>query len=101
MGIDLKPINPSKKAPLNEDGTIKWARYNWAGWSALAEYLEQWGVDISEFSWMNDGDEISEKTCLAVADAIEAHLAEVDEDKRVFLKHNIEIWRTCGGFLQL
>lgn len=71
MGMDLEPIRPSKDAPKGDNGFYQWNRYNWTGWSWLVEKLDEWGVDISEFADMNDGDEISEATCRAVADAIE------------------------------
>jgi len=55
MGMDLKPIKPSENAPLYEGGEVQWGRYNWSGWSWLRTHLEDWGVDTSELTSMNDG----------------------------------------------
>lgn len=100
MGMDLKPIKPSANAPRNEGGEIRWGRYNWSGWSWLRTHLEDWGVDTSELSGMNDGATISEATCLKIADAIEAHLDELNVEDRGWLKPDIALWRTCGGYEQ-
>lgn len=100
MGMDLKPIRPSKKAPRDENGHPKWGRYNISGWSYIWDQLNRWGVDTSEFSGYNDGDKISAKTCRAVADAIEKHLPEMSERDRRWLEPHVILWRTCGGYRQ-
>ena len=74
--------------------------YNWNGWHWLVGHLNSWGVDVSEFQFTNDGDPISGETCLAVADAIEAHLDELDFDHRKWLQPHIERWRRCRGCAQ-
>ena len=99
MGMDLKPINPSEFAPKDENGTPVWGRYNWTGWSILRNKLRIWGVDTSELKSMNDGDVISERTCLAIADAIEKHAHELNKEDG-WLANHIERWRTCGGYEQ-
>ena len=71
--------------------------YNWSGWSWLVEHLRLWGVDVSEFQFTNDGDPISRNTCLAVAEAIETHLDELDGDYRKWLESHIDRWRQCRG----
>ena len=106
MGMDLKPLRPSKAAPRHpaddkySPNKPVWGQYNWSGWSLLCEHLEKWGVDTSEFRGVNDGDKISAKTCRAVADAIEAHLHELDEPHRNWLAPHVARWRTCGGYAQ-
>lgn len=108
MGMDLKPVRPTKKAPrypkdyhyAPQRGKVIWGRYNWAGWRCICEHLHQWGVLTKEFDGMNDGKLISAKTCRAVADAIEKHLPELPPDEQEWLKDDIELWRTCGGYRQ-
>lgn len=75
--------------------------YNWARWQYLLELLEKWGVNIDEFEYFNnDGHPISKITCMAVADAIEAHLDELDLDTRNWLEPQIPSWRYCNGCSQ-
>jgi hypothetical protein len=74
--------------------------YNWAGWRRLAKHLGSWGVDTMEMRFSNDGAPISRTTCLAVANAIEAHLDELDEDDRKWLQPHIKSWRQCLGCQQ-
>ena len=121
MGMDLIPINPSADAPrhpveppdyMRKDAESEafWekhmagqaipGRYNWSGWSWLCDHLSAWGVPMGEFSGMNDGDPISAETCEKVAQAIEAHLGELDGDHRAWLQPHIALWRTCGGYWQ-
>lgn len=100
MGMDLQPINPSSKAPIDDYGEVVWGRYNWAGWRWLCNHLEQWGVDLSEFSGCNDGEEISRETCIQVGKAIEDHLNELSEEDREWIKGHIVLWKTCGGYRQ-
>ena len=99
MGMDLKPIDPSPDAPTDEYG-VTWGRYNWSGWSWLVDHLNKWGVDTNEFKGMNDGDPISKETCLKVADTIEQHLDELEPRDQKWLKDDIVLWRTCGGYEQ-
>ena len=82
MGMDLVGVDLS---------------YNWRSWGFLISRLNEWGVDTSEFRGTNDGDIISKETCIAVADAIERHLCELDDDDREFLEPHIDKWRTCNG----
>ena len=106
MGMDLKPVRPSKKAPRHPADAsyganeVIWGRYNWSGWRYICDKLEEWGVDISEFSGCNDGEKISAATCKKVADAIEAHLSGLDEQHRNWLQPHIDRWRYCGGYRQ-
>lgn len=106
MGMDLKPIRPSKNAPRYPaddkyaPGQVIWGRYNIAGWGWIWDRLTEWGVDTSEFSGFNNGDKISAATCRKVADAIEQHLPELDERNRRWLEPHIALWRTCGGYRQ-
>lgn len=74
--------------------------YNWQGWRWLVAHLESWGVDVSELKFSNDGDPISAETCRAIADAIEAHLHELDEYHREWIEPHIKSWRTCNGCSQ-
>jgi len=100
MGMDLKPLNPSDNAPRDKDGEVTMGCYGWTGWTWLVDHLNEWGVDTAEFSGYNDGDEISAGTCALVADAIEAHLVELAEWERDWIKPHIDLWRTCGGYAQ-
>jgi hypothetical protein len=74
--------------------------YNWAGWHWLVNRLLYWGVDVRELTFHNDGDLISKETCVAVADALEAHLHELDEEERIWIEPHIEQWRNCNGCSQ-
>lgn len=99
--MDLEPINPSKMAPTRSDGSPKWGRYNWAGWRWLVRLLNDKGLDTSEFSGCNDGEEISAETCEKVADILEAEIPNLeDEEEREWLKNHPLLWRTCGGYRQ-
>lgn len=100
MGMDLKPVNPSEAAPRYEDGDAIWGRYNISGWSYFRQLLEQWEVNTDELSGMNDGEVISEETCLEIADAIERNLDTMQQDDREWLEPKIALWRTCGGYEQ-
>jgi len=79
----------------------RYNHYNWSGWRWLITHLESWGVDVREFRFSNDGDFISPETCMAVADAIEAHLTELDDKDREWIEPHIDAWRHCGGCSQL
>jgi hypothetical protein len=93
MGMDLLPIQPTVgyATPLS---------YNWAGWRWLRTKLNEWNVDTSHLRGSNDGDEIPSEKCCEIADAIEAHLYELDECEREWLRPHIVLWRTCGGYEQ-
>ena len=106
MGMDLKPINPTKDAPRYPDdgesgsGEVIWGRYNWSGWTYITDKLESWGVDLTDFSGSNDGGVIPAEKCIEVANAIESHLNDLDEEDREWLRPHIVKWRTCGGYEQ-
>lgn len=100
MGMDLQPVAPTAEAPRNEQGEVIWGRYNIAGWSWLIDHLQEWGVDVSEFSGCNDGDLISAKTCFLVGEAIEARLDELDLGDKNWLASHVALWKTCGGYYQ-
>ncbi len=102
MGMDLKPIAPKPDAPKNEQGTPIWGRYNWTGWQYIINLADRHGVDVSKFSGVNDGEEISAETCMAVADAIERAIDdhELSPQDVEWLTPHILLWRTCGGYCQ-
>jgi hypothetical protein len=61
----------------------------------LIDHLEGWAVDISEYSWTNDGDIISDETGKKVADAIEKHQPEFSEKAYpLFQPEHVALWRT-------
>lgn len=66
MGMDLYSV---------EGG--QYYRFNWSGWSVLCDFLEGLNCDLSEFSGSNNGDEVSEDTCLAIADRLDEVKAEL------------------------
>lgn len=106
MGMDLEPVNPSADAPRRaaddkySPNEPIWGRYNCSGWSWILEHLEKWGVDTSDFAGSNDDALIPESKCREVADAIEAHIAELDDEDQKWLREHIQLWRTCGGYIQ-
>lgn len=100
MGMDLKPINPSKHAPRGTDGNVIWGRYNWFGWNLLQQYLDKWGVDTSELTGLNDGAEISEETCNKIAEAIMTHANELIAAGHEGFLADAALWATCGGYEQ-
>ena len=102
MGMDLKPMKPSKDAPRYPEypHDVIWGRYNWSGWRFITDLLEQWGVPMDEFAGSNDGQLIKAKTCRLVADAIEKHIDELDKEDQEWLRPHIARWRTCGGYRQ-
>jgi hypothetical protein len=109
MGMDLKPVRPSKDAPLRADDRIKWGRYNLSGWTAMWNFLIDHGVDTSELSGFNDGARIKAATCRKIADTIEANfeaylekfnVTEKDTLEIEACKLDIQLWRTCGGYRQ-
>lgn len=106
MGMDLEPINPSKFAPRSpaddkySPNEVIWGRYNWSDWSEQIKYLQQWGIDTSEFSGTNDGFVISAETCEKVGYAILSHLDELPSDRRLWPARKALLWLTCGGYKQ-
>ena len=74
--------------------------FNWAAWDRLICLLDKWGVDTQELTRHNDGHVITRNTCLAIAWAIEAHLAELDGEEQAWLGPQIEQWRACFGCQQ-
>lgn len=57
-------------------------------------------ISTDEFTFINDGDPISETTCQRVASAIEAALPSLEEEDHEWLQPHIALWRTCGGYQQ-
>jgi hypothetical protein len=106
MGMDLRPMRPSKDAPRRAitstyaPGEIIWGRYNWTGWAYITNKLAEWGVPLGEFDGSNDGKLITARTCRLVADAIELHLNELEAEDQKWLEPHIQLWRTCGGYRQ-
>jgi hypothetical protein len=115
MGMDLVPIKISDGYPGVRPVTPEERRlgcppevkrlasplmFNWTGWRWLIDRLDDWGVDTCEFVYHNDGDFISAATCSQVADAIETHLGEVNDEDRRWLEKQIPFWRYSGGFEQ-
>ena len=109
MGMDLIPVRPSKDAPRYPKnffykpyrGQPTPARYDWGGWSLITGLLVKWGVKLEGFSGMNDGEIIKAAKCREVADAIEKHLDDPDvAEHKEWLKEDIILWRTCGGYRQ-
>jgi hypothetical protein len=109
MGMDLRPVRPTKDAPLRADGKVKWGRYSWSGWGDLVYFLQDHGVDVSEFAGSNDGDRIKSATCKQIAHAIESNFdeylkrqgGELDNESDIEVcKLDILLWRTCGGYRQ-
>ena len=74
--------------------------YNLDDWGWLRGQLRVWGVDTAQFSDCNDGERIPAKVCRQVADALAAHLDEIDGEEREWWQPQIQIWRTGGGFRQ-
>lgn len=106
MGMGLEPVNPTAEAPRHPPdhkhcpNEPVWGRYNWTGWSWLWEHLAEWGIDTRDFSGSNDGELIPAEKCVEVANAIEAHIGELDEEHQAWLRPHIKLWRTCGGYRQ-
>lgn len=71
--------------------------YNWAGWRWLVAKLQSWGVDTSEFTFSNDGAQLSAETCRRVAGAIADHLDELAPEEHDWLGPHVERWKTCRG----
>jgi hypothetical protein len=93
MGIDLRSIR-------SETGRAIILSYNWSGWGWLVDFLNQLGVDTSEFRFHNDGEVIAASTCVKVADALEKHFDQLKPEDQSWLEGHAESWRCCGGFEQ-
>ena len=78
MGMDLWP---KRRKP-----SVAGIHYNLMGWATLYSYLKRWNVDVSEFSEFNDGEPISARTCVAVAEAIKKHFSELSRDEKAWLR---------------
>ena len=105
MGMDLIPIKPTPDArryPPGEAcaGHIMCLHYNWLNWEWLFDHLDKWGVDTSTFSFYNEGEVIPADVCRAVASAIQSNLSELDEGARQWIRPQIGLWQTCGGYAQ-
>ena len=74
--------------------------YNWTGWGWICNWLENHGVNMEEFSGMNDGETISRKTCKKVAETLEKHWDELNPEDQEWLKSHIEIWKWTLNFKQ-
>jgi len=70
MGMDLQSLNTE----------VLDTSYNWAAWRDIVGRFEKWGIDTSEFRFANDGELINARTCMDVADALEAHIDEIVSD---------------------
>lgn len=100
MGMDLKPVKPTKAAPRDADGGHIWGCYNWNGWGWLRDFLNRHGADTSHMAGCNDGDLIPADVCRAYADVIERELPNLAGDDRRWLTPHVILWRTCGGYEQ-
>jgi len=96
MGIELISHN-------HDSGDL---HYNLGGWQWLRDFAIRNGISINEFADSNDGQDLSEATCLALAVAIENHQEEYNE---VFAgagygpapaEEHARIWRESSGFEQ-
>ena len=103
MGMDLKPVRPTKAAPRDENGEPVWGYYNWTGWTILGNQLIEWGHSdlVNYMSGWNDGEVIPSKICKQIGKAIKEHLdEEEDDDWREFQRTKVTLWETCGGYKQ-
>ena len=100
MGMTLIPIRPTQTAPPDKYGGPMGLQYNLDDWGWLRQQLRGWGVDTARFSGCNDGERIPATVCRQVADALAAHLGELDGEQRKWLRPQIRVWRTGGGFRQ-
>jgi hypothetical protein len=107
MGMDLVPIKANnnyqrwKDLPDDEFAELLNGKpitlcYNWHAWRELVGLIESWGIPTSEFVYHNDGDKISETTCVKVAEAMEKNIESIPE----WLSEDIAAWKNSGGFRQ-
>jgi hypothetical protein len=107
MGMDLVPIKANKNYPRWKDlpddefaellrGKLITLSYNWPAWRELRNLIESWGIPTSEFVDHNNGDKISETTCVEVAKAMEENIESIPE----WLSEDIAAWKNSGGFRQ-
>jgi hypothetical protein len=68
--------------------------YNAGAWDELIDILDSWGVDTRELWSRTDDDLISEATCRAVGEALQAHMNEIDF---LYWKDAYN-WKSSGGF---
>lgn len=74
--------------------------YNWSGWSFLCEFLQDNGMNMSEFAGGNDGELLSRDTCMEVADCIEKNLHKLEPTDQVWLKEHIIRWKWARNYRQ-
>lgn len=74
---------------LNSKRGDEYYRFNWSGWTAVCDFLDELGCDTSEFAGSNDGNLVSPKSCKAIADRL---------DK---LRTQIKDLMTCSGKILL
>ena len=100
MGMTLIPENHSAKD----------LDYNWSGWSALVNFVSNYGVSTKEFDGLNDGRFIRSVTCKLVAFVIRNHAEEYNQiyggaekpdgyGRYPALEH-ADIWHNSNGFYQ-
>ena len=98
--MTLIAIRPTQKAPQMRDGGTLLLKYPWTDWVKLKTHLEGWGVDAQRLVDTNDGERIPALVARKIADAIEAHLCELERAEQQWLRPHIRIWRNGGGFRQ-
>ena len=82
--------------PKRNNPPVAGIHYNLMGWATLYSHLKKWNVDVSEFSALNDGEPISAKTCIAVAEAIKKHFRELSRNDRAWLRGHAGKWRALA-----
>lgn len=108
MGMDLMSGGYRKNTPQmmkdyiekDKENPSLHLHYNWSGWSFLVEHLNQWGVDTSEFSGINDGELISRDTCEAVAEALKSNLHTLSTEDQEWIKEDIIRWKWTKNYKQ-
>jgi hypothetical protein len=67
----------------------------------VGDMLTKLGADMTEFSYLNDGDFIKPETCEAWAKLLRDHANEIeDEDDRKWILEFAEYLADCGGCQQ-
>ena len=103
MGMDLKPVKPTKAYPRDDDNRLIWGRYNWSGWRHLGDQLIDWGHSdlVNYMTGWNDGELIPKEVCQRIGKAIEEHLGEIENPEwREYERTKALMWKTCGGYKQ-